>query len=236
MTHPKHTPTVRGVVFDVDGTLVDSNDLHVEAWREAFRRYGKNLSYEEVHAQIGKGGDQLIPVFLSGKELERFGPELEAFRVKLFVKEYLPHAKAFPRVHELFEQLRADGFRVALATSSKGEELAQHKKKLGIDDLLQGYTSADDAEHSKPCPDIFEAALARLDDVSADEAIVVGDSPYDALAARRAGMRMIGMLSGGFTEKELRDQGAIAVYRDVADLVERYHESVFAKAVASRAA
>ena len=92
MPIPPDIPRIRGAIFDVDGTLVDSNDLHIEAWREAFRRYGKDLSYDEVHAQIGKGGDQLMPVFLSRDEVERFGAELEAFRVQLFVKHYLPRA------------------------------------------------------------------------------------------------------------------------------------------------
>ena len=228
--------SLRGVIFDVDGTLVNSNDLHIEAWREAFRHYGKEVSFADVHAQMGKGGDQLLPVFLSEEEVERFGKELEAFRVELFVKDYLPRAEPFPRVRELFERLAADGLQVALATSAKEPELKQHKKKLRIDDLLDGTTSADDAEHSKPAPDIFEAALARLKGIAPDEAVVIGDSPFDVIAARRAGIRTIGLLSGGFKADELRAQGAIAVYRDIGELLDRYDDSPLAGAVSSQTA
>ena len=231
MTNDPTSPhaAIRGVIFDVDGTLVDSNDLHIEAWREAFARYGKKVDYEDVHAQIGKGGDQLMPVFLSREELDDFGEELERLRVDLFVSNYLPRAKPFPGVRELMQRLTADGLRIALASSAKSEELAQHKKNLGIDDLLDGHTSADDAEHSKPSPDIFVAALERLDEVAACETVVVGDSPYDAQAAARAGMRTIGVLSGGFSAERLRREGVVAIYKDIADIVQRYDESPFAR-------
>ena len=168
---------MRAVIFDVDGTLVDSNDLHIEAWRRAFRRYGKELTYEEMHSQIGKGGDQLMPVFLSRAELDRFGEELEEYRGELFAREYLPRAEPFPKVRELFERIKGDGMRIALASSAKKEELERHKQKLGIGALVEAATSADDAEHSKPSPDIFEAALAGLGGITPGAAIVVGDTP-----------------------------------------------------------
>ena len=231
---PQNHGAIRGVIFDVDGTLVDSNNLHIEAWREAFARYGKALGYDEVHAQIGKGGDQLMPVFLSREELETFGEALERMRIDLFVAKYLPRAKPFAKVRELFQRLKDDGLRIALASSAKKEELAQHKKNLGIDDLLEGATSADDAEHSKPSPDIFVAALHRLEGIAPEESVVVGDSPYDAVAAARAGMRTIGVLSGGFSAERLRKEGVIAVYRDVADLLQRYDQSPFAQAKAAQ--
>ena len=168
---------IKAVIFDVDGTLVDSNDLHVEAWREAFRCYGKELSFEELHGQMGKGGDQLMPVFCSEEELERYGEELESRRVELFKSDYLSRVRPFPRVRELFERIKADGLQVALATSAKEEELARHKKSLRIEDLLESAASADDAERSKPHPDIFQAALAGLEGVEPAEAVVVGDTP-----------------------------------------------------------
>lgn len=223
---------IRAVIFDVDGTLVDSNDLHVEAWREAFRSYGKELAFDEVHGQMGKGGDQLMPVFCSEKELDKFGEELERHRVELFAERYLERVRPFPRVRELFERLRADGLQIALASSAKEEELVHHKKSLRVEDLLEAATSADDAERSKPHPDIFQAALAGLDGVRAEEAIVVGDTPYDVEAAAKAGMRTVGLLSGGFTEKALRGAGAVAIYRDVSDLLEHYDESPLAKGMA----
>ena len=219
---------IKAVIFDVDGTLVDSNLQHVEAWREAFAHYGKELSADEVHAQIGKGGDQLMPVFLSRHEIERFGADLERLRLEIFTRDYLPNAVPFPKVRELFERLRGDGVKIALASSAKETEIEHHQKTLGIEDLVDVATSKDDAEHSKPCPDIFETALARLDGVEAAEAIVVGDSPYDAQAATRCGLRTIGLLSGGFEEALLREAGCIAIYRDIADLLANYEDSPLA--------
>lgn len=217
---------LKAVIFDVDGTLVDSNDLHVEAWREAFAHYGIGLTYDELHAQIGKGGDQLIPVFCSEQQVAKFGDDLDRLRGEMFVRDYLPQVRPFPKVRELFERLRADGLQIALATSAKQVELETHLKNLGVEDLVAEATSADDAEHSKPCPDIFEAALGKLDDVAAEEALVVGDTPYDAIAAAKAGVRTIGLLSGGFPEETLREAGAIALCVDIADLLERYDELV----------
>jgi HAD superfamily hydrolase (TIGR01509 family) len=216
---------IQAVIFDVDGTLVDSNDFHVAAWREAFMCYGKELTYNKVHSQIGKGADQLMPVFLSLEELDLFGDELEKLRVDLFTQRYLPRVKPFPKVRELFVRIKADGMRIALASSAKQEELDGHKSRLQIEDLVDAATSADDVHRSKPCPDVFQAALERLHQVAPQDAIVVGDTPYDAMAAADAGMQAIGVLSGGFSEKSLRAHGAIAVYRDVADLYERYDES-----------
>jgi HAD superfamily hydrolase (TIGR01509 family) len=226
---------VKAVIFDVDGTLVDSNHLHVEAWREAFRCYGKEVSFDELHGQMGKGGDQLMPVFCSGEELERFGEELERRRVELFASDYLPRVRPFPRVRELFERIRAEGMQIALASSAKEEELERHKKNLRVEDLLEAATSADDAERSKPHPDIFQAALAGLRGVSPAEALVVGDTPYDVQAAAKAGMRTVGLLSGGFEEEALREAGAVAVYGDVSDLLENYEESPLASGRAAAA-
>ncbi len=223
---------LKAVIFDVDGTLVDSNDLHIEAWREAFAHYGIGLAYDQIHAQIGKGGDQLIPVFCSQEQVDKFGDELDRLRLEIFTRDYLPQVRPFPHVRELFERLRDDGLQIALATSSKQTELQSHLENLDVEDLLDGATSADDAEHSKPCPDIFEAALGRLDGVRPSEAVVVGDTPYDAIAAAKAGMQTIALLSGGFSEETLREAGAIEVYVDVADLLEHYEEWIRAESIA----
>jgi HAD superfamily hydrolase (TIGR01509 family) len=215
---------LKAVIFDLDGTLVDSNDLHIEAWREAFGHYGISVTYDDVHAHIGKGGDQLIPVFCSQEQVEQFGRELERLRVEIFARDYLPQARPYPKVRKLFEGLKDDGLQIALATSSRETELATHLENLGIEGLYDVATSADDAEHSKPAPDIFETALARLEEVDAAEAIVIGDTPYDAMAAGRAGIRTIAVLTGGFSEETLREAGAIAVYADIEELLERYDE------------
>ena len=224
---------VKAVIFDIDGTLVDSVDLHARAWQEAFAHFGKQFSFERVRYQIGKGGDQLLPVFLSEREIEEFGDELTEYRGELFKREYMPRVVAFPRVRELFERVIDDGKSVALASSAKKEELSEYKRIANIEDLIEDEASADDAERSKPHPDIFEAALERLGDVQPSEAIVVGDTPYDAEAAGKAGLRTIGFLSGGFPEEDLRAAGCVRIYKDAADLLANYDSSPLASNAAS---
>jgi beta-phosphoglucomutase-like phosphatase (HAD superfamily) len=216
----------KAIIFDVDGTLVDSNDLHIEAWREAFAHYGIGLTYDQVHDQIGKGGDQLIPSFLSQEDVDKFGAELDRLRAEIFLRDYLPQARPFPHVRELFQRLKTDGLQIALATSSKQVEVDTHIRNLEIEDLINGATSADDVDRSKPCPDIFETALALLEGVFPKEVRVVGDTPYDVIAAARANLSTIAVLSGGFPEEALYGAGAAAVYLDVADLLEHYAEWV----------
>ena len=219
---------LKAVIFDIDGTLVDSVDLHARAWQEAFARYGKQVDFERVRSQIGKGGDQLMPVFFTREELDEFGAEMEEWRGRHFKREYLPRVRAFPRVRDLFERVRADGRRIVLASSAKQEELKEYKRIADIGDLVEDETSADDAERSKPHPDIFEAALAGLKDVSPAEALVVGDTPYDAEAAGKAGLRTVGLLCGGFPAEALRAAGCITLYDSPADLLARYADSPLA--------
>jgi HAD superfamily hydrolase (TIGR01549 family) len=220
---------LKAVIFDIDGTLIDSVDLHARAWQETFRHFGREIPYREVRHQIGKGGDQLMPVFFSKEELAEFGEEMEKYRSDLFKREYLPRVRAFPKVRALFERIKQDGKRIALASSAKEEELKTYKEIADIDDLVAEETSADDADKSKPHPDIFEAALAALGDVQTNEVIVVGDTPYDAEAAGKANLRTIGVLCGGFPEAELRAAGCIAIYESPAALLARYDESPLAE-------
>lgn len=216
---------IKAVIFDIDGTLVDSVDFHAEAWQRAFEHFGKKIPYAEVRRQIGKGGDQLMPVFLSEEELDEFGKELEKWRGELFKREYLPRVRGFPKVRELFRRVHDDGKRPALASSAKGDELEAYKKIAHVEDLVEEETSKDDAERSKPHPDIFEAALEKLGDLKPEEAVVVGDTPYDAEAAGKLGLKTVGVLCGGFPEAGLRAAGCVAIYRDPADLLARYGES-----------
>jgi HAD superfamily hydrolase (TIGR01509 family) len=218
----------QAVIFDVDGTLVDTNDLHAASWAEAFRRFGHAVPEAEIRGQIGKGSDQLLPVFLPPEVVEREGKAIAEARSALFMQDYIGRARAFPGVRALFERLRAEGQRILLASSAKGEELERYKDVAGIGDLIDGATSADDAEHSKPSPDIFRAALAKLKPLPAEAALVVGDSPYDAEAAGKAGLRCVGLLCGGFPEAVLREAGCIALYRDPADLLAQYERSSLA--------
>ncbi len=220
---------IRAAIFDVDGTLIDSVDLHAEAWQRALAHFGHNEPYEEVRHQIGKGGDQLMPVFLSKDELEQRGGDLEKFRSELYRSEYMKRVTAFPRVRELFERLHRDGIQIALASSAPAEELKYYKDLLNISDLIDARTSADDAERSKPYPDIFAAAIARLENVGPEETVAIGDTPYDALAARELDVAPIGLLCGGFPEHELRHAGCIAIYTSPSDLLDHYDESVFSR-------
>lgn len=213
---------LQAVIFDVDGTIVDSVDLHAEAWKVAFEKFGKTIPFHEVRRQIGKGSDQLLPVFFSQQELAGFGEELDEYRGSLFKKDYLPQVQAFPRVRELFQRIKKDGKQIVLASSAKADELEAYKKIAQIDDLIESETSSDDADRSKPYPDIFQAALARLNGVPPENAIVIGDTPYDAQAASKANLKTIGLLCGGWTKEELRSAGCVAIYRDAEDLLLQY--------------
>ena len=216
---------IKTVIFDVDGTLVDTVDMHAEAWQRTLKEYGKDVEFSVVRAQIGKGGDQLLPVFLSREEIDQFGEEIEKRRGELFKQDYLPKVNAFPKVRELVERIHRDGKRVVLASSAKQDELETFKQVTNLADLLEGETSADDAEKSKPEPDIFLAAMKQAGNPEPTEAIVVGDTPYDAIAAAKAKLKTIALLCGGFPEQSLKDAGCIALYKDPADLLAHYEES-----------
>lgn len=215
-------------LFDVDGTLIDSVDGHARAWAATFARFGVEAPAEAVHAQIGKGGDQLMPVFLPQPLIDARGEEIEQVRRDLFRRDYLSEVRAVPGARALFERLRADGLRIALASSCKADELDDYVEIARVGGLFEAATTYDDAEASKPAPDIFEAALRKLG-VRPDEAVAIGDSPWDAKAAGAAGVRTIGVLSGGFSEAELRDAGCVEVWRDCADLLAGYERSLLGR-------
>jgi hypothetical protein len=150
---------LKAVIFDIDGTLVDSVDLHARAWQEAFAHFGHQVEFSAVRSQIGKGGDQLMPVFLSKEEIDSQGQEIEEYRSKLYKQQYLSKVHAFPEVRQLIERIKGNGLQVVLASSAKSDELQTYKQIAGIEDLIDEETSADDAAKSKPHPDIFKAAL-----------------------------------------------------------------------------
>ena len=218
----------KAVIFDIDGTLIDTVDLHASAWVEALKHFGFDIAFEDMRSQIGKGGDQILHGLLPPDVIEQRGEEIKDFRGELFKRDYLAKARPFPGVRNLFERIRASGQRAVLASSGTGEEVEQYKRIAGIADLIDSATSSDDAARSKPFPDIFQAALAKLSPLKPEEAVVVGDTPYDAEAARNAGVKTVGVLSGGFTEQALREAGCIAVYRDAEDLFRNYETSPLA--------
>jgi phosphoglycolate phosphatase-like HAD superfamily hydrolase len=218
----------KAVLFDVDGTLVDTNDLHAAAWREAFLNFGLDKPVEEIRWQVGKGGDNLIPsLFPDLSESRR--EEIEEFRGDLFKRNYLPRATPFPGVRDLFERLAAEGIRIVLASSSHAEEVDYHLSLIACADLVSAATSKDDVENSKPCPDIFAAALGRVAPLGADDAAVVGDTPWDARAAARLGLRTVGFRSGGFPDNALAEAGACELYDGPGDLLARFDSSVFGR-------
>lgn len=218
---------LKAAIFDVDGTLVDSNELHAQAWQEAFRHFGREIPVGEILRQIGKGGDHLIPVFLQGDDLRQHGAAIQQYKTELFMREYLPKVRAFAGIGELFVRLHSQGTRIVLASSAQDEELAAYKRLCPALSRVDEQTSSEDAERSKPEPDIFAAALQRVR-VKPDEATAIGDSPYDAEAATRLNLPVIGVLCGGFSEWALRQAGCRAIYRDPEDLLANFDRSPLA--------
>lgn len=218
----------KAAIFDLDGTLVDSNELHVLAWQETFRHFGKEIPLARLREQIGKGGDQYLPVFLTEKEMREIGKQVDDFRGQLFKKKYLSQVRPFPQVRELFERVRSAGKKIALASSGKADEVEHYEKIAGIEGLVDCRTTADDVVHSKPGADVFIAALRQLGHLPPEEAIAIGDTPYDIQAAKKIDLATIALLCGGFPEDELRDAGAPAIFRDPADLLENYYRSPLA--------
>lgn len=215
---------IKAILFDIDGTLVDSNDMHVLAWEEAFAGIGERFDHQLLHDQIGKGTDMLVPTLL---------PDLDAAAVKklgnahgsVFKDKFLTKIKLFPHARDLLAHARDVGQQVVLASSASQPELDHYLDLLDARDLVTTTTCSDDVEHSKPAPDIFATALGKLDGIGTDEVIVVGDTPYDVEAAAKCGIATVALRSGGFADKTLRDAGAVAIYDDAAALLAGYAES-----------
>lgn len=213
------------VIFDIDGTLTDSVDIHAIAWQEALRHFGHEISYERVRRQIGKGGDQLLQTLLSGPEYEDHGEKLDDFRGELFKRKYMKLIRPLSMVPELFRRIQEQGTKIVLASSAKRGEVKEYEKLLQVEDVVEQETSSDDAERSKPHPDIFVAAMKRLGNPPAEQVIAVGDTPYDAQATAAISVACIGVRSGGWSGEELRQAGCIHVYAGPADLLARFDES-----------
>lgn len=212
----------RGLILDIDGTLVDSNDAHARAWVDALAEGGFGVPFEKVRPLIGMGGDKILPRVAGLAKDDPRGERISARRSAIFAERYLEDLKPFPRVRDLLLRAKQEGWRLAIATSAKEKEIQPLLERAQVDDLVTRRTSSDDAERSKPDPDIVQAALEELG-VERDRAIMLGDTPYDVEAAGRSGVRTIALECGGWDADALSK--ALAVYRDPADLLARFDES-----------
>ena len=220
--------TIKAVLFDIDGTLVDSNEFHVSAWEEAFRNAGKSFDAQLIHDQIGKGTDMLVPTLMpeaDEDEQERLGKA----HGDIFKGRHLDRVKAFPGARDLLVRTRDAGQKVVLASSASKEELEHYLDLLDAREIVDETTTADDVERTKPAPDIFATALKKIAPLTPDEVIVVGDTPYDIEAAAKCGIAAIALRSGKFPDDTLREAGAVALYDDVAALLAGYDSSPLAR-------
>jgi HAD superfamily hydrolase (TIGR01509 family) len=215
---------VRGVILDVDGTLVDSNEAHARAWVEALAEAGHEVEFAQVRDLIGKGGDKLLPEVSGVEEESEQGQALSERRAELFKERYLPEIKPFPQTRELVERMRAEGIRVVVASSAQKGELGPLLETAQVSDLVESATSSSDAENSKPDPDIVAAALEKLG-LRPEEVLMLGDTPYDIEAAAGANVPTIALRCGGWGDAEL--DGALAIYDDPAELLARFDQSPF---------
>jgi len=210
------------VIFDVDGTLVDSNDAHARAWIDAFAEHGITVAYESVRRAIGMGGDKLMPLVAGIKEDSPEGKKISQRRAEVFKGAWLPRLQPFPGARDLVARLVDDGFTIAVASSAKEDELHPLLEVACVADLIPMRTSSDDADRSKPDPDIVTAAIERTQ-CPHERTVMIGDTPYDVEAATRAGIQIIALTCGGWKREDL--SGAVAVYADPEDLLARYEAS-----------
>lgn len=221
---PAHADDRIAVLFDIDGTLVDSNYLHVDAWDRAFADAGRPVDAWRLHRSIGKDSDELLAGLLDGQEeVDRYGERASELHSEYYLAS-TSRLRVIAGARELLSALAERGIAVVLATSAPENELEILRELLDVDDAIFAATSAGDVTTAKPEPDIVEVALERAG-VPASRAVMVGDAVWDIEAAARAGVECIGVRSGGFGEQELRDAGAVAVYDDVADLLAQLDDS-----------
>lgn len=217
---------LKGVIFDVDGTLVDSNDAHAQSWVDTLTEAGYDVPFEKVRPLIGMGADKLLPKAVGISRDSDEGKKLVERRGEIFRSKYLPHLRPLPGARDLVVRVKRDGLKAIVATSAKDEELKGLLKAAHVEDLMEEKATASDARHSKPDPDIVEAAIEESG-ISPRHLVMIGDTPYDIEAAGKAGLRTIAFLSGGWKEKELK--GAAEIYDGPADLLAHYDASLIGK-------
>jgi HAD superfamily hydrolase (TIGR01509 family) len=225
---PSSSKPNRGFLFDFDGTLVDTNDLHATAWHRVFQECGFDVDYAAIRERIGMGGDRLVPSLAGDDVEEQRGEELRKAQSKHFaeVLEAAPK-RVFPKVVELLTELRRRGVRIAIATSSERGNFDKVQRAFGLDveAAVDRIVSASGVSESKPAPDLLQKAVEELG-VTADACVMVGDTPYDALASVRAGVRCVGVLTGGWSAEALRGAGATLVCADTSELLDRLDEAL----------
>lgn len=210
------------ILLDVDGTLIDSNDAHARSWIEALEEAGFEPQYPSIRKKIGMGGDQLLPRVTGVDIDDEEGQQISKRRGEIFRTKYLPNLKAFRGAREFLQRLQAEGYQLVIATSASEEDLEGLLRQAGIDDLNIPTATAADAKNSKPDSDIVEAALKKVG-AKAKDAIMIGDTPYDIIAAEKAGVPTIGFCCGGWNKDDLK--GAVAVYEGPWDLLEQLDHS-----------
>lgn len=215
---------IKAILFDIDGTLVDSNDMHVLAWEEAFAEIGAHFDRQTIHDQIGKGTDMLVPTLLPDLD-ENAQERLGDAHSRIFKSRFLGQAKPFAHAHDLLAHAHSLGQQVVLASSASEAEIEHYLELLDARSLVTATTSSDDVERTKPAPDIFATALAKLPGISASEVLVLGDTPYDVEAAAKCGIAAVALLSGRFAGDVLNAAGAVAIYDDAAALLAAYADS-----------
>jgi phosphoglycolate phosphatase-like HAD superfamily hydrolase len=213
---------MRGAILDIDGTLVDSNDAHARSWVDAFRVHGYDLRFERVRPLIGMGGDRLLYALASIEDASSEGKALAATRKEIFLREYLPRIRAFPRVRELLTRMVQSGLDLAVASSSEEDVLDKLIALTGASELLSKRVKKSEAPSSKPAPDSVHAALDLLG-IPPGETVMLGDTPYDRDASLSAGVAFVGFRCGGWSDADLA--GAAAIYDDPEDLLENFDRS-----------
>jgi HAD superfamily hydrolase (TIGR01509 family) len=217
---------LQGVIFDIDGTLVDSNDAHAESWVDTFAEAGYDVPFDVVRPLIGMGGDKLLPKAAHIKADSEEGKKLTKRRTEIFREKYLPHLKALPGSRALVLRVRKEGLTPVVATSAKDKELKDLLKAAEVNGLMDEKATASDAKRSKPDPDIVRAAIDESG-ISRDKLVMIGDTPYDVEAASRAGVRIIAFRSGGWTDDQLK--GAAEFYDGPQDLLDHYESSLLGR-------
>jgi HAD superfamily hydrolase (TIGR01509 family) len=217
---------LHGVIFDIDGTLLDSNDAHAKSWVDTFAEAGYEVPFDVVRPLIGMGADKLLPKTVGVKDDSEEGKRLLKRRSEIFREKYLPRLGPFPGSRELVQRVRSDGLQAVVATSAKDKELKALLKAAHVDDLMEERATSSDAKHSKPDPDIVHAAV-KQSDIPPEELVMIGDTPYDVEAASRAHVRIIGFRSGGWNDQHL--EGAVEVYDGPADLLAHYDSSLLGR-------